>query len=120
MLIEFKIQLDGSGTPTVTAAEAAADPGLPTQKQLGASYVKPSSAVQSASAQSRKGGGPPQGGIGGGPPQGGIGGGQPTTASLNGPVFIVGPVVVFGSDTGQTGAGGGPPQGGIGGGRPNR
>jgi hypothetical protein len=113
--------LDGSATPSVTAAEAAANTSLPAQKQLGASYVKPSSAVQSVSAQSRPGTGQPVGGIGGtGQPIAGIGGtGQPTTGAAC-PVFVVGPIVIFGSDGGQTGAGTGQPVGGIGGtGRPN-
>ena len=100
MLIEFKIHLDGSGTPTVSQADAAADPSLPAQKQLGATFVKPSSAVQKAVQKP-----------GGDQPLTDPGTGQPNrvASSGSGTVFVVGPIVIFGSGAGQIGPGGDQP-----------
>jgi hypothetical protein len=111
MLIEFKIQLDGGATPTVTQAEAVANPDLPTQKQLGAAYTKPASVLHSA-AQTRPGGSAPIGDPGTG---------QPTaiaSSSGSGTVFVVGPIVVFGSGGERTGPGGSAPIGDPGTGKP--
>jgi hypothetical protein len=104
MLIEFKIQLDGSGAARVTQAEAAANPSAATHKELGTVFVP--------AAAGPKGGSAP---LGDGP-----GGGTPTgVSSGSGMVFVIGPIVICGSGPGETGLGGSAPLGdGPGGGPP--
>jgi hypothetical protein len=100
MLIEFKIQLDGNGGATVIPASAnAINPALPREAVLG-------SAFGASGAAAAKGGEPPA------PPEGDPGTGKPTggsPSSGSGTVFVIGPIVIFGSGTG--GAPGGAPPG---------
>jgi hypothetical protein len=98
MLIEFKIQLDGTGTAKVTKAEAAVNPSAPPSKILGTSF---------AQAAGQKGGSQPLGDPGGG---------TPGVSSGSGMVFVIGPIVICGSGPGETGAGGSQPLGDPGGG----
>ena len=102
MLIEFKIQLDGTSAPKVTQAEAAVDPNAPTEKQLGAFFV------------------PVAGKKGGSAPIDGPGAGQPgaTSSSGSGMVFVIGPIVICGSGPGHIGPGGSAPIDGPGAGPP--
>lgn len=98
MLIEFKIQLDGTGAAKVTPAEAAVNPNAPSQKQLGTVFTPV--------AAGQKGGSAP---LGDGPR-----GGKPTGVSASsgsGMVFVIGPIVISGSGPGETGLGGSAPLG---------
>jgi hypothetical protein len=95
MLIEFKIQLSGTGTAGVTAAEAAANPSAASQKQLGTVFVAP--------AAGQKGGSAPVGDPGGGTPTGGSPG--------SGPVFVIGPIIICPASAPVGDPGGGPPAG---------
>lgn len=95
MLIRFEIQMGGNGTVSSVQAQPNADPNAPVQKQTPAAYVAP-----------QKGGDPPLSGLGTGMPGGQPGGGTGT-------VFVVGPIVVFGSTPGGA-PGGDPPLSGLG------
>jgi hypothetical protein len=96
MMIEFKIQLDESGTPKVTKAEAAVNPSAPPEKQLGTFFI-------------------PAGKPGGAAPVDGPGTGTPTgVSSGSGMVFVIGPIVICGSGPGETGRGGAAPVDGPG------
>lgn len=103
MLIEFKIQLDGSGAATVTQAQAAPNPSLPKQHELPVSFV-------ATGAGGTKGGDAPVDGPGAGTPSG--------TSSGPGMVFVIGPIVICGSGPGNTGPGGDAPVDGPGAGGP--
>jgi hypothetical protein len=103
MLIEFRIQLDGTGTAKVTQAEAAINPSAPAEKQLGSFFVAP--------AAGKPGGSVPIDGPGGGRPSG-------SASSGSGMVFVIGPIVICGSGPGETGMGGSVPIDGPGGGKP--
>ena len=94
MLIEFKIQLSGTGTTSVTTAEAAANPNAASAKLLGTSFP---------AAASQKGGSQPIGDPGGGTPTGGSPG--------SGPVFVIGPIIVCPTSQPIGDPGGGPPNG---------
>jgi hypothetical protein len=109
MLIEFKIQLDDSGTPKVTQAEAAINPNLPAQKQLSESF--PGAATLKPAVQSKKGGSAPVGDPGTGSPGG--------VASGSGMVFVIGPIVICGSGAADK-AGGSAPVGDPGTGGPHK
>jgi hypothetical protein len=102
MLIEFKIQLDGTGAAKVTQAEAAVNPNAPPEKQLGTFFV------------------PVAGKAGGSAPIDGPGTGQPgaSSSSGSGMVFVIGPIVICGSGPGHIGPGGSAPIDGPGTGPP--
>jgi len=102
MLIEFKIQMDGSATPSVTQAEAGADPNLPANHQLPTSYVPPSAAVRTSTPQS-------QACVNTAVTPTGI-----ASSSGSGAMFVIGPIVINGTGPGHTGPGGGQPVGGPG------
>jgi hypothetical protein len=104
MLIKFEIQVNGSGTATVTQAEAAINPNAPAQKSLGEAFVAP--------AAGKKGGSAPIDGPGAGPPAG------ISASSGSGMMFIIGPIIICGSGPGETGAGGSAPIDGPGAGPP--
>jgi hypothetical protein len=107
MLIEFKIQLDGSGGATVVPASAnAVNPALPKQTVLGSTFGGASAVAAS------KGGDGPVDGPGGGPSTGSV------SSSGSGMVFVIGPIVICGSGPGHTGPGGDGPVDGPGGGPP--
>ena len=95
MLIEFKIQLEGNGTATVTQADAAPNPNAPVQKNLAETYVAPSSAAQQSVAKTGRGGDGPQSDPATGAPM----------SSGSGMVFVIGPIVICGSGPGHTGPG---------------
>ena len=101
MLIEFKIQLDGSGTAKVTQAEEAVNPNAPPEKQLGTFFVP---------VAGKQGGAAPVDGPGTGTPAG--------QSSGSGMVFVIGPIVICGSGPGHTGPGGAAPVDGPGTGGP--
>jgi hypothetical protein len=104
MLIEFKIQVDESGGATVVPAGAnTVDPTKPKQVELGtaaAAAATPSTtaAANPTATTDGKGGATPGPDPGTGTPSGG-----PSS------VFIIGPIVVFGSGTGQGVPGGATP-----------
>jgi hypothetical protein len=113
MLIKFEIQLDDSGTATVTQAQAAVNPIAPPQKLLGPAFPKdpaaPAPAAQNPAAQ--KGGDAPAVGPGTGPP-------GSVSSSGSGVVVVLGPIVICGSGPGHTGPGGDAPAVGPGTGPP--
>ena len=103
MLIEFKIQLDGTGADKVTQAEAAVNPKAPTEHDVGTFFV------------------PVAGKAGGSAPIDNPGGGKPTGmsgTSGSGMVFVIGPIVICGSGPGHIGPGGSAPIDNPGGGPP--
>jgi hypothetical protein len=111
MLIEFKIQLDGSGGATVVPSTAnAVNPSLPRETVLGSSFG--AAGATAASPVASKGGDAPIGGPGTGPPTGSV------SSSGSGTVFVIGPIVICGSGPGHTGPGGDAPIGGPGTGQP--
>jgi hypothetical protein len=107
MLIEFKIQLDGSGgvTTAVPASANAINSTLPAKVELGSAYG-------AATASTQKGGDAPGADPGTGPPQG------VTSSSGSGMVFVIGPIVVCGSGPNHTGPGGDAPGADPGTGKP--
>jgi hypothetical protein len=122
MLIEFKIQLDGSGGAAAVQADSTPDPSLPSQQQLGPAYVAPTLATKKLTSATGAGGDAPVGDGGTGKPKA-TSAGTPSSSGLgwssgSGPIFVIGPIVVFGSGSGQTGAGGDAPVGDGGTGKP--
>jgi hypothetical protein len=100
MLIKFEIKLDDNGTAKVTQAEAAVNPNLPTEKQLGISFPTPSAAPTPV-GKAHKGGSAPGSDPGTGPPT--------VSSSGSGIVVVLGPIVICGSGPGHTGPGGDAP-----------
>jgi hypothetical protein len=113
MLIKFEIQLDDSGTATVTQAQAAVNPNAP-PKLLGQAFPKnpaaPAPAAQNPAAPNP----------GGDAPAAGPGTGTPGSVSSSGSgvVVVLGPIVICGSGPGHTGPGGDAPAAGPGTGPP--
>jgi hypothetical protein len=113
MLIEFRIQLDGNGGATVVQAQASPNPNSPSQIQLPQAYVSPVQTAQNpAPAQNPALAQNPKPRPGGAAPLDDPGTGLPTGTRLSsgsGPVFIIGPIVIFGSGPDQSDPGGAAP-----------
>ncbi len=123
MLIEFKIQLDDSGGASVVQGDSTPDPSLPSQQQLGPAYLAPTVAAKQPAPATGAGGSAPVGDGGTGkptatstvtPPSSGLG-----LSSGTAPIFVIGPIIIFGSGPGQSGAGGSAPVGDGGTGKPS-
>jgi hypothetical protein len=100
MLIEFKIQLDGSGGATVVPASAnAVNPALPKNVELGSAF---GATGATPGAHGQKGGAAPIDPPGTGTPTGAV------SSSGSGMVLVIGPIVICGSGSGQ-GPGGAAP-----------
>jgi hypothetical protein len=116
MLIEFKIQVEDSGGATVVPTTAnTISSTSPVTGELGPATdaTTPSTTTANPTATNPTA---TKGGKGGSAPIDGPGTGPPTGVA-SGPVFVIGPIVIFGSNPGQN-PGGSAPIDGPGTGKP--